>query len=166
MIETARLIIRELDSSDTEGLASILSDPEVMKFSTVGVRDKEAIRLYIKNCRQNYLTHGYGQWGVFSKETDEVVGVAGLNNSLVQEQELVHVSYRFKVSEQGKGLAKETIRAILEFSSNRLGLLELHAMIDRENVRSRHLAKKVGFRYRSQSSFRNQSVDIFHIALD
>ena len=51
LFETDRLVMSKISNDDAENLVTVLSDPDVMKYSTVGVHTEKQILAYIANCQ-------------------------------------------------------------------------------------------------------------------
>ncbi|WNC74338.1 GNAT family N-acetyltransferase [Thalassotalea psychrophila] len=162
-METDRLEIREINSKDSIDLRLVLSDPEVMKYSIVGVHNDSEIQKYIDNCQQQYRTKGFGQWAMFSKLDASFVGVCGLNLHVVESNDLLHVSYRLASSQQGKGFASEATIAVAEFCKQQLKLKDISALIDPENIPSLKVAKRAGFLFKKSSEIQGFNVDIYQL---
>ena len=47
ILQTTRLTLREIVSDDLDDLSLVLSDPEVMRYSTVGVHTDTQLKEYI-----------------------------------------------------------------------------------------------------------------------
>ncbi|ACJ30068.1 Acetyltransferase, GNAT family [Shewanella piezotolerans WP3] len=164
VMETDRLEFREINSKDLIDLRLVLSDPEVMKYSIVGVHNDSEIQKYIDNCQQQYRANGFGQWAIFSKSDASFVGVCGLNSHVVESNDLLHVSYRLASSQQGKGFASEATIAVAEFCKHQLKLDNISALIDPENIPSLKVAKRAGFLFRKSSAIQGFNVDIYQMA--
>ncbi|WP_461535255.1 GNAT family N-acetyltransferase [Spongorhabdus nitratireducens] len=164
--ETDRIEIREFCEVDTGNLAIVFSDPDVMHYSSHGVRNKQQIKDFIQQCQQNYRSDNFGQWGLFHKHSGEFLGVAGLNRSTVSERELIHISYRLAKPCQGKGYALEAVRGILSHARKNLGFSLMHAMIDPGNTSSRKLAHRAGFRVISKCTFKGSELNLYRLTLD
>ena len=163
ILETERIIIKEFQEGDVHELMKVFSDPDVMMFSSHGVRNEHQILDFIKHSKQNYKLYNFGQWGLFNRSTGEFLGVAGLNKSDVNDSELVHVSYRLKKSRQGNGYAVEAVNGILKYAKEMLGFSSLHAMIDPNNKPSEKLALKAGFTLKSQCTFKGDNLNLYRI---
>lgn len=164
-VETERLNIREITSKDLINLRLVLSDAEVMKYSIVGVHTDEDIKKYIINCQQQYCTYGYGQWAMFLKENDKFVGICGLNNHVVENHDLLHVSYRLVSSQQGKGFASEATVGITKFCKRELKLNTVAVLIDPENKPSLKVAQNAGFLFVKSSEIQGFKVDLYEVNL-
>jgi RimJ/RimL family protein N-acetyltransferase len=161
IIETERLNICEITDKDFIDLGLVLSDPEVMKYSIVGVHTDDEIKKYIANCKQQYDTTGYGQWAIFLKTDNTFVGICGLNSHLIEDNELLHVSYRLPVSKQGKGFASEATSGVVDFCKERLNRKEIAALIDPNNLPSIKVANRAGFTFLKSTNLQGFDVDIY-----
>tara|TARA_B100000795_G_scaffold268199_1_gene254696 strand:+ start:1107 stop:1397 length:291 start_codon:yes stop_codon:yes gene_type:complete len=78
IIETNRLILRELDINDSENFFNLNLDPEVLKytgdlpFSSIVDAEKFLINY------SDYKKNGFGRWAVILKETESFIGWSGL----------------------------------------------------------------------------------------
>ncbi|MBA6231872.1 MULTISPECIES: GNAT family N-acetyltransferase [unclassified Colwellia] len=163
IVETERLHICEVTDKDSVALRLVLSDPEIMKYSIVGVHSDEEITKYIANCKQQYDTKGYGQWAIFSKADNSFVGICGLNSHSVEGEELLHLSYRLSLSQQGKGFASEATSAVVNFCKEKLKRKNISALIDPNNVPSINVATRAGFSFFKSSSIQGFNVDIYQV---
>ena len=85
ILETPRLIIRKVSLSDAKQLKLVLGDPEVMRYSLKGALDESGIAEYINKILLHYEKHSYGLWVVIFKETEQIIGLAGLIYQLVDD---------------------------------------------------------------------------------
>jgi RimJ/RimL family protein N-acetyltransferase len=148
-IETERLLIRELQASDDQGMFELDSDPEVMRY--IGRKPVETIdesRGVIAFVRQQYEANGIGRWAVIEKDSGNFLGWVGFK--LIQERTNNHIDfhdfgYRFLRKHWGKGYATESSIASLHFGKKELKLPDIYAMTDVNNGASRHVLEKLGF---------------------
>ena len=77
ILQTDRLLLRELDSPDLAFLFSLLSDPDVMRFWPNPLT-KEECNDWLQRQRVRYEEHGYGYWLAINKAGGEPLGQAGL----------------------------------------------------------------------------------------
>lgn len=149
-IESERLVFRELQPSDDEAMFALDSDPEVVKY--VGVpplTDIEQTREVIRNIRQQYLDYGIGRWAVVEKQSDKVIGWAGLKfikqiNGFENNYDL---GYRFITSAWGKGYGSESAKAWIDFGFNEMKLERISAYVDVENKASVRILEKCGMQF-------------------
>ncbi len=77
VLETPRLILRELSIADADLIAPMLMHKEVMRFWPRPYSRQEC-DVWIKNQLERYARDGYGYWLALDKATGEVIGQAGL----------------------------------------------------------------------------------------
>ncbi len=156
IIETTRLVIREVNIADLDLLADILSDAEVMRYSFRGVCTPSEIDNYIIDCQANYKTNGFGQWAVIDKSNQKFIGLCGINNGFNGDLAIKHVNYRFAVSSWGRGFATEALSAVMEVAKNRYSLKELYALIEPENKASLKIALNQGFEFDKETIYKKK----------
>ncbi len=120
----------------------------------ISLDEDEELEKYLAYIHTVYSVFGFGLWTVELKGTKgtegagEIIGRCGLQpvadeNSLLGRIEL---GYLIDRCYRRCGYAFEACRAILDYAFNRLEIEEVYALIDEENVPSRNLAEKLGFR--------------------
>ena len=143
LIETERLLLREITLTDKEDLFQLHSDPEVQKLTgeTV-VESLTEIEQAIQTRISDYKKYGYGRLAVIKKETNEFIGWAGL--CYLPEFNQVDLGYRLKKEFWGKGYATEASKAIIEHGFNVLQLDLIIAIALPQNKDSIKVMEKVG----------------------
>jgi len=165
IITTKRLTIRQITQTDAHDLAKVLADPNVMKFSTVGVHTQKQIVDYIDNCKKQYLLKGYGHWAIYNSISGNFIGVCGLNKHSVGTDDLIHINYRLTPEQQSKGYAIESILGVLNFAKKSLKLTTLYALIEPANINSVKVVDRTGFNFLKSSVFRGYNIDIYEVIL-
>lgn len=150
ILETPRLLIRELLPEDAPGMFLMDSDAEVHRY--VGknpVTHVDETRAVIEYVRQQYVANGIGRWAMILKESNDFVGWTGFKR--MQEEVNGHnnfldFGYRLAQRFWGKGLATEGAKATLQYGIDWLGYNGIYAMTDVNNGASRHILEGLGFR--------------------
>jgi ribosomal-protein-alanine N-acetyltransferase len=159
-IETERLILREMISSDDAGMFELDSDPDVHRFlGKKPVKHIDESRLMIKNLRKQYDENGIGRWAVILKDTNEFIGWSGIKliaDSINDHQNFYEIGYRFIQKHWGKGYATEAGLAFVDFAFNEIKADALYAYADSGNVSSRHILEKIGMRYVNSFEFEGE----------
>ena len=147
VIETARLVLRQLAAGDAAFILELLNDPTWLRFiGDRGVRNLEDARAYIRNGPvASYATHGFGLWLVQGKTDGVPVGICGLLKRDMLDD--VDVGFAFLQQFQGQGFGLESARATLLYGRSILGLKRIVAVTQPENVGSIRLLEKLGLRY-------------------
>lgn len=152
IIETGRILLRELDDLDLHALAEIYADPEVMRFVGKGiVLDSSQTERSIANWKKYYERFKFGNWATIEKQTSKFIGLCGL--SWLPDNSDIEVSYLFSKPAWGKGYATETAKAILDYGFNNLGLKRIVALVYPENSSSIHVIDKLGMKYEGEKEF-------------
>ena len=152
-IETERLLLRELNLSDADGMFELDSNPNVHIF--VGKKPVKAIDesiVQIENIQQQYNDFGIGRWAVVLKETNEFIGWSGIKfitNEINKHQNFYEIGYRFIEKHWGKGYASEAGKAFIEYAFNEMKIDCLYAYADEGNENSRKVLEKLGFQYKN-----------------
>lgn len=150
-IETERLILREIQLSDVDGMFTLDSDPEVHKYlGNMPIAKKDQAEEYIRLLQQQYKERGIGRWAVIHKETNEFMGWSGVKYLHESEQEngffnVYELGYRFIPKFWGKGYATESAQAWVDYMFNEAGVKSLYAAADIPNKGSVNVLQKVGF---------------------
>lgn len=150
MIETERLIMRPFVEDDFDALCKIRSDLEVMKYmggveSTKPKKIRERFDYYLEHQKK----YGFAVSAVILKETDELIGSAGLQR--LDDGEEIEVGYGFDKPFWGKGFAGESAKAWLHYGFGNLGLERIVAVAIPENIASRHVMEKLGMTYKKNT---------------
>lgn len=86
--------------------------------------------------------HGFGFFTVVEKETGHPVGRVGLiRHSNWPDVEL---AWHLFEGAEGKGYATEAAKAVKTWAREHLGMSGLHSYIDRSNIRSQAVARRLG----------------------
>ncbi|GAA0892950.1 GNAT family protein [Fulvivirga kasyanovii] len=163
-IETDRLFLRRLETSDWEMVSYLRSDSEVNKFiSRPGAGSKaEALEFISKitggsNGQESYY------WVLTEKGSDTMIGSICLWN-LSEDGATAEVGYDLSPQFQNKGFMSESIRAILNFGFNELNLDAIEAYTHEKNESSVELLKRNRFiLLKDRKDERNANNIIFRI---
>jgi len=150
LIETERLLFRELLPADDAGMFELDSNPEVhIYLGNNPVKSIEEVQEAIVNIRQQYLENGIGRWAVILKETGEFIGWSGLKleKNVNGHETFYDLGYRFIQKHWGKGYGYESAKAFVDFGFNEMKLPVINAYADFNNLGSRKILEKVGMHF-------------------
>ncbi len=152
LLETERLIIREIELTDVDDFYEMDSDPEVHKYiDQMPITSKEEMVKVIEMLQKQYAENGIARWAVLDKNTGEMLGWCGLKFFREPLNGLVNVyehGYRFKQKHWGKGYATESSKAIIDWGFKNLKVDTFYAMTHPENENSMHILRKIGFEFK------------------
>jgi len=153
ILETERLILREIVESDAEFIFALLNQPSFIKYiGDRNVRTIEQAREFIENrYRQSYREHGFGLYAVELKSEipnpKSQIGICGF----VKRDSLPDADIGFAFLPQfcGKGYALESANAVMKYGRDVLGLARVLAITSQDNESSGRLLEKIGFKFES-----------------
>ena len=145
IIETPRLLLREMTAADRPDLCMILQDKEVM-YAYNGPFSDEEVNGWLERQTGRYREWGYGLWAVVLKQTGEMIGQCGVTRQLWNGEEMLEVGYLFRHSHWHQGYATEAARACMEYAFNILGASEVCSIIRDNNIPSQRVALRNGMR--------------------
>jgi RimJ/RimL family protein N-acetyltransferase len=147
VIETERLALRPLDTSDAEFILRLLNEPSWLRhIGDRGVRTLEDARQYIETGPVTmFRQHGFSLFLVERKEDAVAVGMCGL----IKRESLEHVDLGFAFLPEfwGRGYAFEAASAVLAWARGAHGLTRVVAITSQNNHASGRLLEKLGFRF-------------------
>lgn len=160
VLETKRLILREMVFHDVDDLLEVLSDPEAMKFYPQPF-DRQMTQTWIERNVQRYAEHGFGLWALILKQTGKLIGDCGLVVQEVDSFEEIEIGYHIRRELWGKGLATEAAQACRDFGFSQLGFDKLISLINPANIASRRVAEKNGMRLIKEIEWRDKPTCIY-----
>lgn len=153
-LETARLIIRPFKSQDAEALHGIVSQPEVMRYlpeDVMSLDEVKSIIAWLNDCYRKNTPECIMKFtlAVILKENGKLIGWCGLGPLDFSPSE-IEIFYGLSREHWGKGLATEAARAVLHYGFDTIGLSQIVAVTNPENVASIKVIENLGLTYRSK----------------
>jgi len=146
VIETERLVLRELKTHDADFILELLNDAAFLQFiGDKGVRNLDDARQYIsEGPGQSYRQHGFGLYAVCLHDATPV-GICGLvkRNGL----EDVDVGFAFLARHRSRGYAVESAAAVLAHAYRTLRLRRVVAIVSPENLGSIAVLERIGLKF-------------------
>lgn len=143
MIETNRLILREMTFDDYEALYKVLSDSDIMQHYPYAF-DEKRVRGWIEKNIKRYKTFGFGLWAVCLKETGEMIGDCGLTMQNINGIIKPEIGYHIRKDMQKKGYAKESASAVRDWTFNNTPFNEIYSYMKYTNTPSAKTAEAWG----------------------
>lgn len=157
-IETDRLILRDLELTDAQGIFELDSDSEVHEYlGNHPIKTLEEAEDIIRFIRNQYITNGIGRWAIIDKKTKEFIGWSGLKYEEVLRDNFSYydLGYRLIKKYWGRGIATETAIASLKYGFNTLNLNEICAAADVNNMGSNKILQKIGMQFKETFNYDN-----------
>lgn len=145
VLETERLLLREITLEDAPAFFLCRSDAETMQY--IGkplhqtVAETEAlIKLIIERVNSNTAIN----WAITLKEDLKFIGTISYHD-IIKEHFRAEVGYMLLTGYRRKGIVNEALKAVLDFGFENLKLHSIEAKINPSNTASANLLKKHGF---------------------
>lgn len=162
ILETQRLILREMTQVDLPALRRILQDNETM-VAYNGAFDEAETQAWLDRQLARYAQYGFGLWAVVLKQTGEMIGQCGLTMQPWHGDEVLEVGYLFNRAFWHHGYATEAARGCMEYAFDRLGAKEVCSIIRETNQPSRRVAERNGLVLRDTWVKHYRGVDMPHV---
>ena len=143
MIETARLVLRELTEEDFEALYSVLADADIMRHYPYAF-DEDRVRNWIARNIERYRVLGFGLWAVCLKETGEMIGDCGLTMQLINGQIRPEIGYHIRRDRQRNGYAGEAAIAVRDWTFRHTPFHVIYSYMKDTNEASARTAEAYG----------------------
>ena len=160
ILETERLILRQLTTDDAEFILGLLNEPSFIR--NIGDRNVRTIDdacAYIMNGPvTSYAKNGFGLYLVQLRETGESIGMCGLIKRDTLED--VDIGYALLPRYWSKGYAVEAARATMAYGKDVIGLKRLVGIVDPTNEGSIRVLEKMGLRYEKMVRLSEDDIDL------
>jgi RimJ/RimL family protein N-acetyltransferase len=162
VLETERLVLRGFSPDDFEPFATIVSDPEVVRYIDDGSPiSREDCWRGIAVFVGHWHLRGYGWWAAEDRRTGQFLGRIGLYNP--EGWPGIEVGWLLRREVWGEGLATEGAAAALDFAFDVVGTDHVISLIDPRNLRSIRVAEKLGEQYERDLHHAGKPVVVYGI---
>lgn len=153
LVETPRLRMRNWQADDRPAFARMVADAEMMRYLSAGRawREDEIDEFFARQAR-HYAKHGFCMGALVLKETDEVIGVAGLQPLDIERE--FELGWWVWKAHWGNGYATEAGQGLVRYGFEVLGLERLVAVIEPGNAASIRVAENIGMCFERRMSAR------------
>lgn len=162
--KTKRCLLRELTVDDVDSLYELYADPAITEYMPSLFENPKEEKEYTQNYIQYvYELYGYGIWGIFRRETNILIGRAGLEEK--EGEEGLELGYMLGTSYQKKGYAYEVCKAILDYAQVQLGVHRVFSYVAEDNLPSVRLLRKLGFQKVKSKELHQEAYVCYEISL-
>ena len=143
ILQTPRLLLREMNHGDLDFMAEMLGDGDVMRHYPK-TEDRAGAAANIQRQMDRYAQWRYGPWLVLSKETGQPIGRVGLIHQVVEGVGEVEIGYMIHRPFWRQGFAFEAAAACRDYVFHTLGRERVISLVRPENLPSQAVARKMG----------------------
>lgn len=143
-LETSRLSLRLMRSSDIDGLLGIFGDPLVMASFNTTPFNRDQMSNWVQRNLDHQDVHGYGLFSVILKSVELLIGDCGLEHMEVEGEQITELGYDFNSNYWNQGYATEAGQAVRDYAFDVLHIPHLISLIRVGNEASRRVSEKIG----------------------
>ena len=147
ILETKRLILREMTDDDFNALKKVISDPDNMIYYPKPYDDNGVTR-WINWCKDSYQKHGFGLWAVVLKSSGEMIGDCGVSMQFIDDEWKPEIGYQLRLDYHLQGLGKEMTQAVRDYFFNHFDYDEVYSYMEKDNLPSYKTAEANGMTFR------------------
>lgn len=146
ILETSRLILRQLELSDAPEMYLYRSDEEIMKY--IGRPRAKSIEDAAELIQRISTSIANGEainWGITLKGNDKVIGSIGFVR-FKKDAFRAEIGYLLSTEYHRQGIMDEAIKEVIRFGFHDIGLHSIEAIVDPLNIGSMSILEKNNFR--------------------
>jgi len=144
-LETERLILREIRTTDLDSIFDFLSREDVTRYYGMdAVTNSSQVHDLINFFKENFQAQRGYRWGIVLKENEKLIGTCGFN-ALVPKNSRAEIGYELHPDYWRKGYVKEAVSKIISYGFETLNLNRIGAVVYPENNPSISLLTNLGF---------------------
>lgn len=146
ILETERLVLRELVEGDALDILKCFSNADVLQYYGQNpLTSTEQVKHIIRNFSKNFEDKRGIKWGIELKGKDGIIGSIGFQE-WSHEHKRAELSYALLPDNWGNGYATEAVRKVITYGFKELDLTRIGAVVFIENKASNTLLTKLGFK--------------------
>ena len=164
IVETERLLLREMTDDDHRGLHAMMQNPRVNRF--VGGPPPpldEYLRTSGERWEAHRAEHGFCMWAALRRDDGALLGRCGPVVQRIDGQGEVEIGYLFAEEHWGHGYAAEAARATRDWAFRTLDVPHVISPILPENGPSVRVAERNGMRVWKMADFRGHRVRVYRV---
>ncbi|MEE6450596.1 GNAT family protein [Gottfriedia acidiceleris] len=145
VLETERLLLREITKEDAESIFTCFSNDNVTQFyGQDTLQNKEQAEQFVDFFSKNYNEKRGIRWGIEIKGTKGLIGTIGFNAWLPKHKR-AEIGYEIHPEHWKKGYATEAVSKVLSYGFDGMDLTRIGAVVFIDNEASNNLLTKIGF---------------------
>lgn len=144
ILQTDRLVLREMTEGDAEVAYHLNLDPEVIQYTgDVAFESIDAALIFLK-AYDSYQKYGFGRWAVIRKEDHTFLGWCGLKYH--PDLDEFDIGFRFFKMYWNQGYATEAAKACLQAGFTKWQMPEIVGNVMAKNLASQRVLEKIGLK--------------------
>ena len=145
LLETERLLLREIAMDDAEAIFSCFSNENVTRYyGQETLVNMEQAETFVKFFAQSYVEKKGIRWGIEIKGSKGIIGTIGFN-AWSPKHRRAEIGYEIHPEHWRKGYTFEALSKVIQHGFEELDLTRLGAVVFIDNEASHYLLSKAGF---------------------
>jgi [ribosomal protein S5]-alanine N-acetyltransferase len=146
-LKTSRLLLRRVRESDSKDMFEYTSNNDITKYLSWYPHSEIAqTEKYIAHLISEYVMKDRFAWAIEFSELNKFIGIVRIFDvSLVNKRG--ELSYILNPAFQGRGIALEAIKTVIDFCFGEVGLNRIQAKCTPDNLPSERVIQKLGMSY-------------------
>ena len=160
-IETKRLVLRKINSTDAPFLYEYWSDKEVAKYMNIvpfeRISQAEEMIEFLNSLAEQEQAF---RWSIIRKSNHQILGTCGFNN-WDKDNQSAEIGYELGKPHWRQGFMTEALIELISHGYKNMNLNRIQARVEPMNMASRKVLKKLGFQEDGLLSEYEQAKDKF-----
>jgi len=148
ILQTERLVLRQLKLSDADAVLYLRSDKTINKYihrpENRQTKTIEDATNHIKKLTNQIETNTSISWGISLKENPEIIGSICLWN-FSEDKTIAEVGYDLSTAFHNKEIMSEALKEVIRYGKTQLKLNHIEAYTHKDNNSSKALLEKHNF---------------------
>ncbi|SDR78896.1 Protein N-acetyltransferase, RimJ/RimL family [Formosa sp. Hel1_31_208] len=169
-LETEHLILRDILPTDMDGIFELDSNPKVHQYLGKNpITTKTQAETIINFIIEQYNERGIGRFAAIEKSSGNFIGWSGLKfntgdkETLGSKRDFYDIGYRLIPKYWGKGYAKESAQAVLDFGFDNLKLDLICGAAEIGNIASNKILQNIGLQYHEQFTYEGELINWYEL---
>jgi len=165
ILQTERLLLRELHTNDYQDLCEILQDQETM-FAFEHAFSDDEVNEWLDRQLCRYQSEGHGLWAVLHQQSNEFLGVCGITIQTINKKQYLEIGYLFKKKQWHKGYATEAAIGCRQYAFETLKADKIYSIIRNSNAPSQNVAKRLDMKKVDEITKHYYGMDMLHYVFE
>jgi len=136
--------LRPLRTTDAAALYAYLRDPRVTELTAYPIISAPMVEAMIERYLSRWASGELSKWAITLEHDDQIIGTCGFNE-WSQAHRWAELAYELAPPHWGKGLAREAVAGVLQWTYRQDQVDRVHAFVRVDNKRSERVLERSGF---------------------
>jgi len=163
LLYTPRLRLEPFTDAHLDGLYTLNSDPEVMRYITGKPKDLEEVTAAVARMKQHWLDFGCGWWSFIDNETNDLIGAGCIQPLARIPGNPLEIGWRLRKDHWHQGYASEAAQSMADFAFHTLHSPDLTAVCHPDNAASAKVMERLGMTFRGIETWYDMDTRVYYM---